>query len=472
MRLRLANLYTKAEGSAEELSRIRAFLEVRQSVFNGKQRVVRVSSLLYPGDYFPSGLVPDVVREFEAEVEDTREPPELAEWWIFDHIGDWPEQVGWLRDYQREAVVRTIKYTRGILWLPTNAGKTEVIIALALVTPCVWLYLVHRSSVAKQTARKYKERTGIQAGLVAEGEKHIPDDCTFICATFQTLAAMLESKDESEREWAKKLLQSGRGVAVDESHVAPASTFFRVLQQTPNAYYRVGLSATPMSRTDKMDYLSAAALGPVLLRVKPKLLIDRGDSAKPIVRFVRCHQTSNAKTLKGAYNALVVRSKMRNSTLLWIGKQARKPGLIFVRRKAHGRQLASQLTQAGMQAEFVCGGHTVDWLQSHINRLTKGHFDFLVCTEVADTGLDVGQLRSIIHAGGYKSTRMVVQQIGRGMRIEKDAKGNKLADSLAFDVWDVKDEGQHWLEEHADQRIEVLEKEGYEVQVLEVGNDE
>jgi superfamily II DNA or RNA helicase len=443
-----------AKASDDERSWLAEYLSFKTKFYrSGGRPEERTTRLLNPFDRtFPSGLVSKVRQAASeegivVEVVDRRSKPAL--------LGD-EASLAWLRDYQVGAVDAVRKHTRGILWLPTGAGKTEIAVGLTRALPVRWGFLVHRGNLMDAAATRYEARTGMAAGRIGEGRWALPDDGRFTAATFQTIATALDRGDTRAQEW----LASLDGIMVDECHVLPADSFTRVVTNAPNAYYRVGLSGTPLARGDKRSLLAIASLGPVIYRIKTDTLIERGVLARPKVRLATVLQGSSKATWQGVYGECVVRSSTRNDTIVALTKRAAKPAFVFVQQMAHGRELVKRLGRAGVNAEFVYGTHSIDARKSLVKRLVAGHFDVLVCSTVFNEGVDVPELRSVVIASGGQSTIATLQRLGRGMRVERDASGEVIKD--AFEVYDIADKGNTWLERHSRERLRAYAAEGFE----------
>ncbi len=412
-------------------------------------------------DRFPSGLLPMVMKAapeegIKIELIDARVPP----------CGVDPNaDLEWLRDYQLETVRVACRRGRGILWLPTGAGKTEIIVGLTRALPCApWLALVHRSQLADDIASRFEKRSpGLTAGRILEGDFDVPEDANLIAATFQTLVNWLKRDPEDHLHMlAKNVLATAKGLIVDECHTLPADTFYSIAMRTANAYYRFGLSGTPLARGDRKSIFALAALGSVIHRVKTDILIDRGVLARPTVRLVTVTQGSKRPTWPGVYGECIVRGASRNQTIIAIAKRAAKPGFVFVQQTAHGKAVAKMLTNAGMRAEFVWGNHSLSYRKSIIRRLVQGHFDYLVCSAVFQEGIDVPELRSVIVASGGKSVIATLQRLGRGMRVDRKKDGSVAEGGDRFECWDIYDRGNKWLERHSRQRLNAFTAEGFE----------
>jgi superfamily II DNA or RNA helicase len=85
----------------------------------------------------------------------------------------------------------------------------------------------------------------------------------------------------------------------------------------------------------------------------------------------------------------------------------------------------------------------------------------VIATSILDEGINVDNINAIIYARGMKSSRKILQGIGRGLRKKKD-------DScLAF--YDFLDYTNSYLTEHTLNRYEVMKNEGFDIIKLELG---
>ncbi len=399
-------------------------------------------------DSFPSGLLSLVIDEakklktpFKVEVGDARIKPCEP---------DLTVDLSNLRDYQLEAVRIAQKRTRGILWLPTGAGKTQIAIGLVQSTPCKWLFAVDQADLVHQTAARYAKITGKQAGIIGDGEWKPGEELT--CATFQTLYRRLTDPK------CQEFLASIDGVIVDEAHTLPAVTFWHVLQRLSKAYYRIGLSATPLSRSDKRSVLTVAGLGGVIYRVTPQFLIERGYLSLPVIKMMEVKQRvdpDSATSYPALRRKYVLDSKVRNAAILEAVQSVEKPALVFIQEIRHGKVLTKMLRAQGYNVELVYGEDEVNRRQTLIESLERGDLDIIVCSSVFTKGVDIPQLRGGVNAAGGKSIISTLQKLGRGMRVV-DGKS-------VFDWYDFYDSGHKWLGEHSEERLRTYESEGYTV---------
>jgi len=475
------------KSTPEELTWLRDYLSFSnpKSRFNGGPS--RISQLNEFNCAFPAGLVPMVVRaaassSFTVDIFDRRTKPCER-----DSTAD----LSWLRDYQLEAVNRVVDRERGILWLPTASGKTEIFVGLVRALPCKWLFVVHRAQLAEQAAARYETRAREAGspevvGRIVEG--NWCEGARVTVATFQTLVAAKKKGSKL----LEKLRRDTQAICIDEAHVLPAATYGAIANSFTNAYYRVGLSGTPLARGDRRSALAIATLGPIIYKLRADVLVDAGVLAKPTIKMVECvvsqddivdgEKTGRKKTnWADAYGRHITKSKSRNARVIEAAVRAPKPAFLFVREIEHGKLLVSELAKRGLQVRFVWGAQETTERDSLVRDLVVGSLDVLVCSVVFQEGIDVPKLKSVIVASGGESVIATLQRIGRGMRVGRDEQGNTT--KTTFEVVDFLDTGCgcevaakslgtpgvgvhsacKWLPKHAKKRRAAYLKEGHEL---------
>lgn len=442
MRISVPGAYAHVTGDPEEIAWAAAYMTFRNpnAFFSGAPPTY---TLLKKDGRFPAGLVVKMAQRakedgFEVELIDSRPSP--VPYTV-------PEET-WLRDYQLAAFRAAESQRCGILQMPTGSGKTEVFAALAAYSEVPWLFLAHREILVRQAAERLERRTGIQAGLLVSGSHNWGGE-RVVCATFQSFLAM--------KGWEQTLLvKDKQGLVVDEAHTVPAKTFFNAVMSVP-AHTRIGLSATPLQRDDQRSVMAVAALGPVIYRLRPEVLIERGVLARPQIKMARLDQTCDRPTWQGVYGEAIVRSAARNRLVVDLAKKAERPFLVFVKEVGHGKELTRMLAKAGLNVEFVWGQHSNR--ERAIKDLERAALDGIVCSVVFQEGVDIPCLRAVVIASGGKSAIAAVQRVGRGSRVE-DGKSE-------FQVWDVMDGGNRLLLRHAKKRKDAYEEQGYTVEVVD-----
>ncbi len=369
--------------------------------------------------------------------------------------------VDWLYDYQLEACMDIIrKGGRGLVKVPTGGGKTEIFIALTRLLPCEWLFVVHRADIIGQTARRFAKRTGERAGVWMNGRWQ-RGTSNVTLSTFQAIHTARKRKNPKLPE----LFSAIEAVTVDEVHAQPANTFYEVSLSFTNAYYRIGMSGTPMDRSDKENLRTVGALGPILYEVPYELLRDRGVLSQSHIRMARYKHPPTEPDAKWneVYRDLIVRNTARNELLADMADMAVKPCLFFVEQMEHGRRMKHELELLGLRVDFATGGNWLDQRTRKLQALVDGEVDVLLCTVIFQEGIDIPSLRSVVVGNGKASIVAALQRIGRGMRTDAPTAKRD------FEVWDVLDRGHRWLTEHATARKRAYEAAGHEVLEVQAG---
>lgn len=451
MRIERFNVLSRVVAASQEESWLDNYLTVQTT----STRFTGVPLRLYNrfAKCFPAGLTPRVLKAAALDniqitlIDQRRAPCEPDE----------TVDLSWLRDYQQEAVVAIIKYTTGILKHPTGAGKTVVAAALGAMLRCRWLFVVHRITLVQQTIDRFEQITGETAGIIADG---VWNPKRFTVASFQTLYAKLKT----DKKLAEMYLGSVEALIVDECHTLPSGSYLKVASKTHNAYWRVGLSGTPLARDDKRSILAIGSIGPIIHKVDSEMLISQGILAKPNIFITPVYDPVPSKDRKFAevYKAGVVWSSLRNRRVLEDVLTAEKPCLVFVKLIDHGRELKNLISQQGLETEFVFGQDDSTFRRTAIKRLATGETDVLICSVIFQEGVDIPEVQSVVNAAGGKSIIALLQKLGRGMRT-RDKAGNLTKSE--FNVYDYLDRGNRWLEKQSQERIAAYRGEGYTLQI-------
>lgn len=452
--------------TVEEISWVRDFLTVDVEVFNGNRKEERSSTEAFSLfdellGTFPAGFgatLPKLAESagFEVVVEDTRESVCAID---LDRA-----HVPWLRDYQWERLKDLVLRGPGILQGVGGSGKTEIMIALTRVLPCEWLYLVNRAELVKQTAERYRLRTGETAGVFEHGGWR-KGTCNFTVASFQAVAS---ADRRDQKGYAPKRRGDGtiaslftevEGLMVDECHALGAEGMFNTAQHFTAAYHRKGVSATALDREPRERLRIMGALGPIIAEITPKDMESLGVLTPARIRMVPLEQWCSIELSdwREVYSALVLTSERRNALVVAMVERALKPCLVFANELAHGRDLVQRILADGLRVEMVSGSDSTDDRTRKKERLASGETDVLVTTVVFQEGVDIPELASVVVATGQESSVATLQRLFRGTR--------KHESKPYFELWDVFDRGHHWTEKHAHGRAEAYESRGYTVQL-------
>ena len=474
MMLLVGNVETEVlRATPDELRWLQELLAVRVRRFDGRRhKYVDTSYRLYrrAGGRVRvlTGIVPTLLdkaskRGLRIEVMDGRELPPVDEA-ALQALQDHPWAMTGSRGYQYQAVREALHggpgrlqrplAGRGIVWAPTGAGKGHIACAIAYSVPGHWVYMVHRGNLADDVAARWDRLTmGLEppAGYVTQGRWR--PGKRFTVATLQTLYANIRKQRFLD------LAERTVGIVVDEAHTCPAKTFAAVVRGFERAGYRIGLSGTPLDRTDQRSAYAVGLLGPIVYRVSAEELSDAGVITLPTVRIVPVWHPPSLAALPWSdlYTQAIVDSDHRNGAVLACLAHAKAngnlPAMVFVRKVFHGQQLAVKAQSLGLRVEYIHGKCSA-WLREQaIRKLKTGELDAVVSTKVFVEGVDVPNLRAVVNAAGGKSVIECLQQAGRSMRVA-DGKTGAV-------VYEIGDKGCRILHRHAQTRLRAYVREGY-----------
>lgn len=388
------------------------------------------------GRSFLSGLAFDVAKKLRCELIDEREPVEKP-----------TGLPTFLRPYQGAAVEAGLVATRGLLSGPTGAGKTLYAAGLCAAVNVPWLYLVHRPNLVTQTAKSLRSILNEPVMEIRGGFERL-DESRIICSTFQSFRV---------HRHAGMILTQIRGLIVDEAHRAPTESALVCLLNTPRAYYRVGLSATPLLRTDHRDVQTIGLLGPVVHEISAQELVDDGFLTDLKFHWLRATipWRSQAEDWQKFYDEVVVNSHDRNVEIIEATIEAPKPAIVFVKKRAHGQILAEALQSSvgADSVELVNGDSSTKERERLIERIHAGKVTIVIATAVFYEGVDIPEIASVVIASGGSSAIEAIQRIGRGTRLHEG--------KSVCHIYDVADGGHPWLVKHTEARFNAYRLAGW-----------
>lgn len=475
--------------------RSRAFMDGR---WDGKIRLFR-------GNRFPAGLALHVADHIADSGQDAVvhgwEPKVAEDWSWVKH--DYLPPVGKFKrlwDHQFEAIHAMLKANRGIVKLPTSAGKTEIVavVARALRDEFGWrsILLEPRKGLLHQTVERLRGYYGdeITVGAVGDGLREIEAD--IVVATAQTLSRWRAGRERGRMRAAEPalrgLVRSCDVLFLDECHRASADTWYEIAMGCANAKRRYGLSGTPLKNDAVGDAKMIGATGPILYTADAETLIGNGLAARPKIVMVMSEAATgmdmtraiaeeadmqaqeraakkrrSLKKVKAekkdvyrvAYQMGVVENDEHNTAVVraaqWFAARKRRV-LVFCRLKEHFSELVRRFNEAGVDHLAVWGASDLSDRQHAKRSLADGTTRVVVATTIWDEGEDL-ECDAIVLAEGVKSLTNTLQRIGRGMRRD------------STEVWVVEfvPTAHPMLTGQAADRADAYESEGYEVVLLE-----
>lgn len=431
---------------------------------------------------FPTGIIARVMKSLrESEIEYT----------IFDdRLSPITRRVPWhgpkLRYYQKEAVETLLSKTRGIVHASTGTGKSNILSAFFAETGVNTLILAHTTSVFYQLHENFTRCLKIPVGIIGDGKADIKK---VTLAMPQSLLTTIKTpkrklvkgvwKDvmvstQIVKPELKDYLLSVEALYIDEAHRAACETVQIVANACVNAYYRVGVTATPY-RADLLDILIESVTGKVGYKYTASQAIRDGFLSRPTIHFIDFKQRPYPKTItktvvdkktgvaqtkesKVTYGDLykdrVVNNLQRNLLIAKIAAHHYKQGqstLVIVRLLEHGINLFELLKNLGPDVKWVNGDANKEELDAVLADLRTGKCKLCIASGIFNEGIDVQGLNVCINTTACDSPVTAMQILGRTLR--------RTETKTEVDFYDIADTSVRWLGQHSASRLQMYQTE-------------
>ncbi len=337
-----------------------------------------------------------------------------------------------LRDYQEECIQSVLGAVRnghkrlGIS-LATGAGKTIIFTQLidriksSSRKADQTLILAHRRELVEQAARHCSNAYPSKNIEIEMGNLHASGSADITIASVQSITSG-DRISKFDPEQFKLVL-------VDEAHHIVAPGYLRTLEyfgletKRTTSPILVGVSAT-FSRFDGLRLGSA-----IDEIVYHKDYIDMiGDKWLSDVIFTTVESTADLSQVKsgasgdfqqGELSRIVNTEQINQITIRsWFAKAVnRKSTLVFCVDLTHVAGLTQAFRGHGIDARFVTGDTPKLERGERLDAFKRGEFPVLVNCGVFTEGTDIPNIDCIILARPTRSRNLLVQMIGRGMRL-------------------------------------------------------
>lgn len=399
------------------------------------------------GLYTFTGLLELLQREcsFAIEVENPTPLPKITPMAVRDDIltpEEDPSGFQKLAEHQVAAIRKALMLKRGLVTMPTGAGKSEFLLGLIAH---IWMYQrelgTEVSSVfvvvpSEGLATQLRSRAILRGfdpdciGLYYGKEKTLGRKITIAVVNSVNLAIKNDNL---------KVLESLNGsdvVVFDECHHLRASSWLEIATLCgESAEYLIGMSGSPYHSDNVLensgDALITGLVGSPIFIETYEHLIEIGFIPQPVVYF---QPVGSGFRKFGRYNTVydqyVVGNQARNIFILAHLQQFVRWGfqvLILVQRKEHAKALL--LGASGMSGVCVFGGGEVVSLNAaggfeesrcdldkFAREFPASGLQFIIGTQALDEGIDLPSVGAVIMGGGGKSRIKGLQRLGRGLR--------------------------------------------------------
>ncbi|KAF6843091.1 DEAD/DEAH box helicase [Colletotrichum musicola] len=339
-----------------------------------------------------------------------------------------------LRGYQQECIQSVLQslddgHKRLGISLATGSGKTVIFTQLierikprtGLATQT--LILAHRRELVEQAAKHCTNAYPDKSVDIEMGTLHASGFADITVASLQSITSGDRLKKFDPQRF--KL------VLVDEAHHIVAPNYMRVLghfgldTKRAGSPSLVGVSAT-FSRFDGLKL--GAAIDQIVYH---KDYVDMiGDKWLSDVIFTTVGSTADISKVKNGANGDFQQGELSRAVNIervneitvrsWLAKASdRKSTLVFCVDLAHVTGLTQMFRKHGFDARFVTGDTPKLERSRVLEAFRNDEFPVLVNCGVFTEGTDIPNIDCIVLARPTRSRNLLVQMIGRGMRLHK-----------------------------------------------------
>jgi superfamily II DNA or RNA helicase len=290
---------------------------------------------------------------------------------------------------------------------------------------------------------------------------------------------------QSLEKWPKEFFQQFHTVVTDEAHGAKAKTITTILQKTfKYAYSRFGVSGT-FPEDDTCEILTIqAVLGPKITEVSANELKEKGIITPMDIKVVVMNHSDSEfnermkQIRKGGYGKEAFEiekdyihiSDKRLDFIKKIVDKCDSNTLLLFHTIEYGQKLLNKLKSELTDKEFFyidgeISGKKREEIKKQMEN-TDGKVKVLVASYgTLSTGVSINAIFNVIFADSFKSEQIIIQSIGRALRLHSDKKKAMIFDLV--DVYDQVDFG-NILYRHFKEREKFYIKREYPYKIIKV----
>jgi len=331
-----------------------------------------------------------------------------------------------LREYQIESINAALNHGRGVIVLPTGAGKTLTIATLIntikFYREVKCIIIVPTIQLIRQTYSDFIEY-GIDPATISKwsGDDQPDLNCNIIIAGLQ----ILQSQSEKYTDY----LSTVNLLIVDECHKLRKKNEFNEIIKCIKTPHKFGFTGTmPSDLLDQWNIIGK--LGPILFEKQSIDLRLNNQITNILVQILHFNYANkpalsspNSFSPTKAFDEeteFLINSEGRNIKIATLCNNVDKNILVVVERIAHGETLFNILTNicALKRVFFIQGSVDVNDREQIRSLMEEEHN--IICIAVSkifSEGINIKNLHYILFAASGKAKIKILQTIGRGVRL-------------------------------------------------------
>jgi superfamily II DNA or RNA helicase len=357
---------------------------------------------------------------------------------------------GALRDYQNDIInyvmdlfSKSVNSPKGgIIKLTCGGGKTILAIAIACMLGLKTLVLVHKEFLLDQWKEKIEAFTNATVGIIRQ--KSFQTDFDIVIGMIHSISAI---------NYDQNILNEFGLVILDEVHHLGSNMFSKTLLKT-SAEYTIGLSATP-ERQDGMMKVVNSWIGNIIYQMKKKydyrvfikkIFFRTNDFLfKEKKRWINGEMRPNHTKMNENLSLINSRTNLIIKLIDSLRSLGRKI-LILSSRIDHLTKIKNGVDKLIKEADEEHIYNTYYYMGSTKKgerKMAEKDGDIIFATlQLAEEGLDIDRLDTILLALPIKQQKTVTQSIGRILR--KDKLDDLTSIPLVIDISDLLSIYQKW----------------------------
>ena len=325
-----------------------------------------------------------------------------------------------LRPYQKEALKSVASsfqegITKQLISLPTGAGKTIIIAAMAKHFNKKTLIIAHRKELIQQAYDKLKLFwSKIDIGI-----------CNAQYKKYKNKVVIGSVQSCSQKKLLEQLQKQDFDILIiDEAHHAPAESYTKIIDAlgfNDNKKLLIGVTATP-DRSDNKEL--GNNFQKIVYTKTIGDLIKEGYLSPVTGRKIHTNiSLKGVRTYKGDFNAQelshVVNVPERNDFIVkkfmehGIGRKA----IAFCVDVQHCKDLEQTFLKHGIKAASVWGAMPSQDRTHILKQFKEGDIEVVTSCSLLTEGYDEPSIAAICMARPTKSKALYIQMVGRGLRI-------------------------------------------------------
>lgn len=364
-----------------------------------------------------------------------------------DCIMKWVNKPFAPRYYQTNMIALGIKEGRGVFESAVGTGKSLIAAYILKELSVTSLIIVPSTALGLQLETDFKSWFGANAvetittKNVRAGKKLRP----IRIVTIQTVASLQKTGEIQD------LVRDVGALFVDEIHHAGSASYTNLLTEIDHVYYRFGFTGTFL-RNDSKSLDMWGFLSNVLYRYPAHQAIAEGFLTPIEVTVYELYGKRSQSYPKEYDNNYCGSQELLNKVLeLCHSAGDNEQVLILVKNKDKAGKIFHEfLEMQGLENAYISGDDSKEVINGTIRSFNEKKVRILIGSSVIGEGIDVRSTDHLIMCQGGKSEIVIVQAVGRGVRLFE---GKTVARIHDFDFVNTK-----YMRKHLKQREDIYRR--------------